>query len=444
MLSTDNLSRDYHTVVVGATDVQGRLFGRRIPVRRFLQNAQKDVPICTCALAWDITEDLGLDMSFAGLHTGWHDFGIRPVLETLRPYPGVAGTAICMADIVDEEGQLLEIAPRTILRRQLERTRGLGYTVLLASELEFYLFRGDVREARLRGFRGLEPTTLVRSDYSIVGQATQEPFINRVWQEMESANIPVYAYQAEYGLGQWEVNLEHAEALEMADRHVIYKAGLKEMALQSGLSATFMAKPVPADMGSSGHFHCSLRADDEPVFPEASGGHQLSDVGRSFLGGLMRHLNDTAIFFGPYVNSYKRHASEDFGGGVNAWGVDNRTVNFRVVGSGDSLHVEHRYAGADANPYLAAAAIVAAGLGGIESGIDPGPPVAGNAYARTDLPRTPKSLGDALKAFRASGFASSVFGKEVVDHYAAHADAEWSGYLKAVTDWEIERAFELA
>lgn len=443
-LSIEDLSREgYDTVVVAAPDVQGRLFGRRIPARRFLADPSLHVDICVCTLVWDIAEHPGFKIPFAGAHTGWQDFFLAPDLSTLRSYPGVEGTAICIADIHDETGELLGIAPRTMLRRQVERAAGLGYDAVMASELEFYLFHGDLRTARLSRFRDLEPTTLVRSDYSIVGQAVQEPFIRRIRNEMDAAGIPIWACQAEYGLGQWEVNLEHADPVEMADRHVIYKAGVKEMALQSDLACTFMARPNE-DMGSSGHYHISLWQGGQPAFTDGQQGKQLSAVSGSFIAGLMRHLDETALLFAPYVNSYKRHLTEDFGGGINAWGFDNRTIAFRVVGHGDSLRIEHRYPGADANPYLAATAILAAGLDGIERSLDPGPPFVGNAYEDPELPRTPESLLDALRTFEASEFVAETFGKEIVEHYAAHARGEWAGYLRAVTDWEVLRAFEQA
>jgi glutamine synthetase len=434
----------FDTVVVAGADMQGRLFGRRLPARRFLADPSQGVDICTCVFVWDIAEDPGGDVPFAGPHTGWNDLVLTPDLTTLRPYPGVEGTAICLADVRDEHGEPLAMAPRTMLRRQVERASALGFGVQTASELEFYLFRGSVREARLRGFRDLEPTTLVRSDYSIVGQAAQEPFIHRVRREMDAAGIPIWACQAEYGLGQWEVNLEHADPIEMADRHVVYKAGLKEMALQDDLAATFMARPVATDMGSSGHVHVSLWRGDEPAFAGGDGPHALSEAGRSFVGGLLAHLDETALFFAPYVNSYKRHLTEDFGGGIEAWGFDNRTIAIRVVGSGSSLRVEHRYPGADANPYLSMAAVLGAGLDGIERGLDPGPPFGGDAYGDAQLRRTPRSLVEALVAFEESAFVRDTFGKDVVEHYAAHGRGEWEASLRAVTDWEVNRAFEQA
>jgi glutamine synthetase len=296
---------------------------------------------------------------------------------------------------------------------------------------------------RRKGFRKLKPTTVVRSDYSIVGQAEQEPFIARVRREMEAADIPVYACQAEYGLGQWEVNFPHCDPVSMADRHVVYKAGLKELAMQAGLAVTFMARPVGDDLGSSCHLHVSASRDGHgPAFVGGSE-RQLSAQGLHWIGGLLEHVDELAIFYAPYVNSFKRHAAE-VSGAVKAWGYDNRTTAIRVVGAGPSLHVEFRYPGADVNPYVAAAATIAAGLDGIARQIDPGPPFSGNAYVSADLGRTPHSLGKAIELFRASDFVRESFGDAVVAHYAALAEAEWNSYLAAVTDWELERAFELA
>jgi glutamine synthetase len=452
MLAIEDLSTDdFDTIVVAAPDVQGRLFGRRIPLRKFLQSGGAEayrLPICTCVLAWDIAQDMSTEVPFAGFHTGWHDFILHPDAATLRPYPGAQRTAAVMADVYTEHGEPVEIAPRWILRRQVERARAAGFQVLLGSELEFYLFEQSYRDARSRGFRGLDPTTLIRSDYSIVGQGVREPFISRIRREMDAAAIPIDACQAEYGLGQWEVNLEHADALETADRHSLYKAGVKELALQEGLSATFMAKPSASDMGSSCHLHVSLISPDtgEPAFPSGPGPQDLSDAMRWFMGGLLEHVVETTLFFAPSLNSYKRYTGDlTVAGGPLVWGFDNRTATLRVVGAGPSLRVEHRFAGADVNPYLAAAALVAAGLDGIERRLDPGPAFVGNAYASDDLPAAPRSLGEALEAFDANGFVSSAMGKDVVAHYVPLARADWDAYTKAaVTDWEVDRAFEQA
>jgi glutamine synthetase len=448
MLALEDLERDgYETLIVAAPDFHGRLFGKRIPVSRFVARPDELPSVCTCALTYDVTQTNQAaveQIPFAGFHTGWHDFHLLPDLATLRQYPGSPSTAICLADLVDDKGDLLEFAPRQVLRRQVERARAQELHVLLGSELEFYAFREDLRTARLRRFHDLEPTTLIHSDHRIVGQAALEPFISQLRRQMSAAGIPVYATQAEFGLGQWEINLDYADAMEMADRHVIYKESIKELALQEGLAVTFMARPLQDDLGSSCHFHCSLRSlNDEPAFPASPGSAQLSAVGKAFLAGLMSHLNETALCFAPYVNSYKRHAIP-FSGAVNAWGVDNRTLAFRVVGSGHSLRIEHRYAGADVNPYLAMAAIIAAGLDGVLQDLTPGPATSGNAYEQPDLPRPPHALGRAIELFEGSDFILHTFGKEVVANYATHARHEWEAYLRDVTEWELIRAFELA
>jgi glutamine synthetase len=270
-----------------------------------------------------------------------------------------------------------------------------------------------------------------------------EPFIGLVRREMEAAGIEILACQGEYGLGQWEVNFVHCDALEMADRHVVYKAAMKELALRNDLAVTFMARPLAQDMGSSCHFHCSLWEAERAAFA-SDDPRRLSDVGRHFVGGILDHMDETAILCAPYVNSYKRHIPDDFGGGLKAWGYDNRTVGVRVVGHGKSLHVEYRYPGADANPYLAAAAMLAAGLDGVTRRLDPGEPCAVNAYeAGIAVAKTPRSLGDAIPCFAGSPWVRDVFGEAVVEHYVTHAEAEWVAYLKTVTDWELNRAFEL-
>jgi glutamine synthetase len=433
----------YETVVVAAPDAQGQLTGRRLPVRHFLANPEAGIDICGYILAHDLAR-VPQAVPFAGEHTGWADAHLRPDLATLRPYPGAPGTAVCLADVVDAAGEPVPVSPRAVLRHQVVAARRLGYEVLLGPELEFYLFRGHPRDARRRGFRDLEPTFLTRAAGSVVGQAVEEPFFRRLRAELEAAGIPVASCHAEYGYGQWEVTLEHAEALEAADRHLLYKAGVKELALQADMTASFMAKPIADEPGSSCHLHCSLRADGRLAFPEELGSGRLSATGQHFLGGVLARLPELALCFAPSVNSYKRHVPGQVAGGAVCWGLDNRTAAVRVVGAGDSLRLELRYPGADANPYLAAAALIAAGLDGIETARNPGPPVVGDSDARSDLTHTPASLGEALAAFEASAFAATAFGSEVVTHLAALARLEWTAYLQAVTDWEVLRAFELA
>ena len=443
MLVVDDLERaGYHTVVLATPDTQGRPVGRQLPVRRFLEDPLAGVEVSSYILVYDLAGIPLQHSPFAGAQTGYHDVRLYPDLGTLRPYPGVPGTAICIADVVDEAGEAVEFAPRTLLRRQLEAARQAGYEARLATELEFYLFHNDPRHARQLGFHGLEPTTATRSTYGTVAAVAQLPFLAGVCQAMELAGISVGSAQTEAGRGQWEVNFEYGDALQSADHHLVYKACVKELARQAGLTVTFMARPVADDLGSSCHLHFSLTVDGQPVFPLEPGSSLLSPTAGHVIGGLLAHLPATAYFFAPFANSYKRHAPGFAAGGVIAWGQDNRSVALRVVGQGESLRVEHRFPGADANPYLAAAAVIAAGLDGITNQHDPGPPVEGDADARPDLSRPPASLGEAIAAFENSHFVKRAFGSAVAAHYVAHARAERAATLTAVTDWELARGFE--
>jgi glutamine synthetase len=443
MLAVDDLERaGYHTIVLATPDTQGRPVGRQLPLRRFLEDPSAGVEVSSYILVYDLAGIPLHDSPFAGAQTGYHDVRLHPDLRTLRPYPGVPGTAICLADAVDEGGEDVPFAPRALLKRQMQAARHAGFDIRLATELEFYLFHNDPREARRRGFLDLEPTTANRSTYGTVAAIAQQPFLSAVCQAMFAAGISVGSAQTEAGRGQWEVNFEHADPLQAADHHLLYKACVKELARRSGLTVTFMARPVADDLGSSCHLHFSLTADGQPVFPVEPGSGSLSPTARHVIGGLLEHLSATSYFFAPFANSYKRHAPGFAAGGVAAWGQDNRSVAIRVVGQGDSLRVEHRFPGADANPYLAAAALIASGLDGISNQRNPGPPVEGDADARGDLSRPPRSLGEALAVLQDSQFVKIAFGSSVAAHYAAHARAEWMATLSAVTDWELTRGFE--
>ena len=443
MLAIDDLERaGYKSVFVATPDTQGRPVGRQLTLRRFLDDPLAGVEVSSYILVYDLAGVPLQDSPYSGARTGYHDVRLLPDLSTLRPYPGVPATALCLADLVDEDGAEVPFAPRALLRRQVKAARELGLEVRLATELEFYLFETDLREARRLGYRSLEPTTPARSTYGMVSAIAQQPFLTAVCQAMDGAGIPVASAQTEAGRGQWEVNFPHTDPLSAADRHLVYKACVKELARRDGLTVSFMARPVVDDLGSSCHLHFSLSANDQPVFPIEPGSGSLSAIGRHAIGGLLLHLPASAFFFAPFANSYKRHAPGFAAGGVLAWGEDNRSVAIRVVGRGESLRIEHRFPGADANPYLAAAALVAGALEGIVSQRDPGPPVEGDADARAELPRPPASLGEALIAIETSEFVKSAFGVAVAAHYVAHARAEWAATLATVTDWELVRGFE--
>jgi glutamine synthetase len=429
-------------VAIATPDTQGRPVGRTVPVERFMADPEAGVDISSYALIYDLAGMPLFDSPFAGPHSGYHDIRLKPDLETLRHYPGAEGTVLCVADVVDAHGEFVAYSPRTILRQQVDAAKQAGFDVVMASELEFYLFRESPFEARAQEFRGLHPTTPERSTYGIAPAIAQREFLQAVTREMERARVSASSAQTEAGRGQWEVNLDHADPLTSADAHLAFKLGVKEIARAQGMSATFMARPIADDLGSSCHIHLSLLREGEPIFPKSPGSGEVSQTARHAIGGLLFNLAASAIFLAPYVNSYKRHVPGFAAGQITAWGMDNRSVAIRVAGHGSSLRLEHRYPGADVNPYLAMAVLIAAALDGIQSNRDPGSPAMGDADAQCELPRPPSSLGAAIDAFMSSTFGVDLFGDDVARHFAAHAQAEWSASLAAVTDWEVIRGFD--
>src|SRR6266550_1577506 len=342
---------------------------------------------------------------FANWEQGYGDMKAVPDFATLRPVPWLEKTAIVLCDLVDEETATpVEVSPRRILQRQVERAAAAGYTVKCGSELEFFLFRDSYEEAAAKGYAGLEPHSPVIEDYHVLQTTRDEYLIREIRNAMDASAVPVEFSKGEAGRGQHEINLEYADALEMADRHVIYKNGAKEIASLAGRSITFMAKYSMDAVGSSCHVHSSVwNGDGTTALMWADDGpHHLSDIFRGWLGGLLATGRELAWLFAPSVNSYKRYQPESWAPTALAWGRDNRTCGFRVVGRAGGFRVESRLPGADVNPYLAYAATIAAGLHGIEHGLDPGPRFDGNAYAAPGLDRVPDSLVEAIDAFAGS------------------------------------------
>jgi glutamine synthetase len=452
MLGLEELRREIEdgvvdTVVTAFPDLYGRLVGKRITGAFFLDEvAGHGMHVCDYLLASDMEMDPTPGYAFASWETGYGDVHCVPDFATLRRAAWLERTAVVLCD-VEREGRPVEVAPRAILRRQLERARGRGLVAKMGSELEFFLFRGDYRDARRAGHQGLEPTGGYVEDYHILSGTFAEDVIRAIRSGADASGIPVEFSKGEWGPGQHEINLRYGEALEMADRHVIYKLAAKEIANAKGCSLTFMAKWDAALAGSSLHVHASLW--DEKDAPLFAGGDALEGTRlrasasfRHFLGGLLAHARELSWFFAPTVNAYKRYRAGTFAPTGIAWSVDNRTAGFRVVGSGPSLRVECRIPGADANPYLAFAAMLAAGLDGIERGLEPGPAFAGDVYAAAGLPRVPHSLPEAIGELERSSFARKAFGDDVVEHLLHFARAE-QGYFEAVvTDWEKRRYFE--
>jgi glutamine synthetase len=451
-IGVDELSRlagvgEIDTVVCAMPDLWGRLVGKRLSPDSFLATALGDEGIH--ASLYLFTVDMDMDPRPGYAMTSWED-GYRdcrmvPDVGTLRVIPWLHRTALVLCDPVDEEtGEPVEVAPRVILKRQLERYRAAGMTLKCATELEFFLYADDYRSAWERRYRDLKPLSYYRSDYHVLQSSKDETFLHRLRDAMIAADIEVEFSKSEWGLGQQEVNLRYADALEMADRHALYKNGVKEMSAAAGMAASFMAKPRIDDIGSSCHVHLSLWDEDgERTLVPGSGPGGLSESLGHFLAGQVTHGPELAVMLAPNINSYKRFQLNQFAGVGFAWGLDNRTCGLRVVGHGPSMRLEHRIPGADANPYLAIAALAAAGLAGIETELACPPPLAANAADHPECPQMPRTLGEALTCFQRSEFMRGAFGDAVCDHLGNFFGQELEAFNhETVTDWELIRYFE--
>jgi glutamine synthetase len=447
MLTPDELADEVErgtidTVVAAFTDMQGRLMGKRIQGEFFIEDVREHgVEGCNYLLALDMEMDPVPGYAMANWEKGYGDFGIAPDLATLRRIPWLDATALVLCDVVWGDGSPVVASPRQVLIAQYERAHALGYTPMMSSELEFYLYKESYAEAWDKGYRDLTPTIPYILDYHVLATTMDERFIQQLRRGMQGAGIPVEFSKGEAWPGQHELNVRYADAVTAADRHTIYKNGVKEIAYLNGLSASFMAKPSEKDIGSSCHIHASLvdAASGESVFVS---GDEETDTFRHWLGGLREHIRELALFVAPSVNSYKRYATESWAPTSVSWGRDNRTCGFRIVGHGASRRTECRIPGADTNPYLAFAALLAAGLDGIENGTDPGPELVGNAYEAAEAERFPSSLREAVDNWERSEFARRAFGEEVWDHYLNYGRTEQRLFDEVVTDYERARMFE--
>jgi glutamine synthetase len=433
------------TVVVGFTDHYGRLLGKRHDAEMFLdETAAHGTHGCNYLLTTDMEMEPVAGYRFANWQQGYGDFHVVPDLSTLVVAAWLEKTALVLCDVKDESGSYVNVAPRSLLRRQTEATSELGFTSCAASELEYYLFQHSYRQAADLDYRGLQPAGWYLEDYHILQGTRTEPFTAAIRRHLKASGVPVETSKGEWGLGQHEVNVRYAEALQMADRHVIYKQCFKEVAEQMGQSVTFMAKFAADRAGSSCHTHISLWRDGRNAFMgEADlGPVKCSEWFRWFLGGWIAHVPDVTVFYAPTVNSYKRFVDASWAPTRLAWSYDNRTAAFRVVGRGAGLRIECRIPGADCNPYLAFAAALASGLDGIRNRIEPPECFTGDMYAARHLPRLPATLQEATDRFAASEFAARAFGQDVVEHYTHFFTTEQAAFHRAVTDWERRRYFE--
>jgi len=418
LLSADELGKlaksgEIETVVVGFTDHYGRLLGKRFDAEMFVEDiVQGGAHACDYLLTVDMEMDPVPGYKFANWELGYGDFHLVPDMSTLRRASWLEKSAFVLCDVRDQKSHdLVSVAPRSILRKQVETARKLGFRAFAATELEHYLFRTSYRDAAQKGYRDLEAAGWYLEDYHILQGTRTEGFHAAARRHLKLSGVPVETSKGEWGNGQHELNVRYAEALDMADRHVIFKQCLKELADASGMSLTFMAKPDAAQAGSSCHIHLSLTRDGKRVF------RKDGDVFRWFLGGWIKRVPELMPFYAPTINSYKRYVDASWAPTRLAWSYDNRTAGFRVVGEGQSLRIECRIPGADANPYLALAASLASGLDGIENRIEPPECFVGDVYAARDLPRVPYTLHEAVKGFSSSQFAKRAFGTDVVEHY---------------------------
>jgi glutamine synthetase len=438
------------TVQVVFPDCYGRFMGKRVPGEFFLDSvARHGMHACNYLLTVDMEMDVVAGYDYASWQQGYGDFHCVPDLGTLRRCTWLDRTAMVICDLEDEAGHApVAVAPRSILRRQLARLAEHEMTAMGASELEYYIFKESYESAKAKGFQGLEPFGWYIEDYHMLQGTKEEVFNGELRRQLAASGIPVESSKGEWGPGQHELNIRYSEVLEQADRHSIYKAAAKEIALAKGLAVTFMAKWRSDLAGSSMHLHLSLwdRAAKEPLFPgdHAMGPVSASDTFRWFLGGWMKHAREIAAFYAPYPASYKRYVFQSWAPTNIAWSYDNRTSGFRVVGDGPSLRIECRIPGADANPYLAYAASLAAGLAGLRDQVEPPPILSGDVYVAKDLPKVPSSLREATDLLASSAMLREAFGDAVVDHYVHFFRTEQAKLDREVTSWERERYFERA
>jgi len=450
MLSVQDLEEkiaegEIETVVVGFTDHYGRLMGKRFDAEFFLETLNGGTHACDYLLTTDMEMEPVPGYDFANWELGYGDFHLVPDISTLRVANWLNQTALVLCDLYDSDShQPIEVGPRSILRAQIENLKKTGFDTFAASELEYYLFRNSYDDAQSKGFHQVKPAGWYLEDYHLMQGSREEDFNALARKHLKHSGIPVETSKGEWGLGQHELNIRYAETLDMADRHVIYKQCLKELADQQGLAVTFMAKYHHDRAGSSCHIHISLWKDGENAFvgDQEFGQVKGSDTFKFFLGGWLKYVPDVMVFYAPTINSYKRYVDGSWAPTRLAWSADNRTAGFRVVGSGQSLRIECRIPGADCNPYLAFSAALASGLQGIKDRITPPDCFEGDIYAAKHLPEVPKSLFEANALFKESDFAKAAFTERVVKHYSHFFDTEIKAFESTVTNWECQRYFE--
>ena len=434
------------TVLVAGIDMQGRLIGKRFHAAFFLESGHEETHCCNYLLAVDMDMTTVQGYRSANWQTGYGDYVLKPDMATLRRVPWLEGTALVLGDLLDHHHNPVPHSPRAILRKQVERARHLGFEAMMATELEFYLFENSYEALRDSNFAGLKPVSAYNEDYHIFQTTKEEGVMRAIRNGLYGAGIPIENSKGEADAGQEEVNYRYSDALDTADNHSIVKHGIKEIAWTKGKSVTFMAKYDHRKAGSSAHCHQSLwTLDGKPAFADKTDPHGMSDTMKHYMAGQLAFSRDMTVFLAPYVNSYKRFSIGMFAPTKAVWSADNRTAGFRVCGvQSKAIRVECRIPGSDVNPYLVCAALLAAGLEGIEKKMPLEPEMKGDMYAAGGVREIPKNLRDAADLLHRSAMLRAAFGDEVVDHYHHAAQWEISETDRVVTDFEIQRLLERA
>lgn len=445
-LKTEVAAGAIDTVLTCIVDMQGRLMGKRFHAQHFVAEAFDETHGCDYLLATDMEMYTVPGYAASSWQAGYGDYVHKPDLSTLRRVPWLPATAMVMCDVLDHHTHaLVPHAPRTVLKRQVERARALGFTPMMATELEFFLFENDFDTLRDGGYGALKTLSRYNIDYAIFGTTKEEGLMRAIRNGLFGAGVPVENSKGEAEVGQEEINVRYSDALDTADNHAIVKNGVKEIAHSHGRAATFMAKYASDRAGSSSHIHQSLAADGGNAFHDPSAEHAMSGTMRAYLAGLLAHAGETTYFLAPYVNSYKRFTQGLFAPTKAVWSTDNRTAGYRVCAPGSrGVRVECRVGGADLNPYLALAAQIAAGLAGIEAGLALEPEASGDIYEAQDAREVPKTLREAAALMQGSAMLRAAFGDGVVDHYHRAAMWEVESLDRTVTDWDLMRGFERA
>lgn len=433
------------TVLVCGVDMQGRLMGKRFHAVNFVETSFKETHCCNYLLATDLEMATPAGYASTSWEKGYGDYVMAPDLSTIRLLPWLEGTAMVLCDILDHHHTPVPHDPRGMLKKQIKRLEGLGFDAQMATELEFFLFEKSLDEIRKGGFADLTPISGYNEDYHIFQTTKEEHVMRPVRNHLYAAGLPIENSKGEAEAGQEELNIRYAPALDCADHHTIAKHAIKEIAWQQGHAASFLPKWHPDRVGSSSHVHQSLWKDGIPAFFDPDSDLGMSDLMRHYMAGLIAYAPDYTFFLAPYINSYKRFAKGTFAPTKTVWSVDNRTAGFRLCGAGTKgVRVECRVGGSDLNPYLAQAAMLAAGIKGIEDKMELAPPTSGDVYEDAKAADIPQTLRAATETLRGSTFLREAMGDEVIDHYTRCAEWEQEEFDRAVTDWEIARGFERA